>query len=98
MPRASRSRSCLSISRSNPAPSALSGSRIGRSVRWRAAFSNVRGRSHSPCGEVGDTRTAPLPLFLSLLFAKGITTQLDPMRVVNDAIQDGVREGGITEH
>lgn len=31
-------------------------------VRWRAAFSNLRGRSHSPCGEVSDTRTDPLPL------------------------------------
>jgi hypothetical protein len=50
-----------------------------------------------PFESIGDTRTDPLPLFLSLLFAKGIATQLDPVRVVNDAIQDGVREGGITD-
>jgi hypothetical protein len=30
-------------------------------------------------------------------FATGVATQLDPVRVVNDAFQDGVREGGITD-
>jgi len=50
-----------------------------------------------PFESVGDTRTGPLPLFLSLLFSKGVAAQLDPVGVMNDAVQDGVREGWITD-
>jgi hypothetical protein len=49
-------------------------------------------------GSVGDTRTGPLSLFLSLPFAEGLATQLDPVRVMDDAVQDGVRERGIADH
>jgi hypothetical protein len=45
-------------------------------------------------GSVGDIQTNPLPLFLNLLFSEGFATQLDPAPVVNDAVQDGVRERG----
>jgi hypothetical protein len=43
------------------------------------------------------TQIDPLPLFLSLLFSEGFATQLDPVRVVNDAVQNGVRERGIAD-
>jgi hypothetical protein len=48
-------------------------------------------------GSVGNIETNPLSLFLSLLFPEGIATQSDPVRVMNDAVQNGVGEGGITD-
>jgi hypothetical protein len=33
-----------------------------------------------------------------LTFAQALTGQLNPMRPVNDAIEDRIPEGGITDH
>ena len=77
-----------------------------RAFKWRHPRLSALGRlrrfgTNAPTAafwSICDTQTAPLPLFLSLLFAEGLATQLDPVRVVNDAVQDGVRERGITDH
>ena len=42
------------------------------------------------------SQTDPLPLFLNLLSSAVFATRLDPVRVVNEAVQDGVRQSAIT--
>ena len=49
-----------------------------------------------PIKPIGETRTDPLPLSLRPHLEKRIATLLDPVRIGNDSIQDGVPRLGST--